>query len=44
METNYIFSNLKMLGPLHKTEYSVESVIVHTFATAVFQDKCNLKI
>lgn len=43
METNYIFSNLKMLRRLHNTEYSVKSAIVHTFATAVFQDKCYLK-
>lgn len=44
MEANYIFSNLKLLSPLHKTEYSVWVVSVHTFATAVSQDKLYLKI
>lgn len=29
MEANYIFSNLKMLSPLHKTEYSGASVCIH---------------
>jgi len=44
MEASYIFSNIKMLSPLHKTEYSVWAVSVHTFATAFSQHKCCLKI
>lgn len=43
MEANCIFSSLKTLSPLQKTEYSVWGVSVHTFASAVSQDKCCLK-
>lgn len=44
MEDSYICSIFKRHSPLHKTEYSVWGVSVHTFAAAVSQDKCYLKI